>query len=81
MVDTRILGMTILGAEPRVATTHPPSPSAFRTQAVALARTSGKGMPQPAYKLGILEEVLRDVPKRAGGDGRRARRVDDGGAG
>ena len=73
--------MTIPGTASMMAKTHPPLPSAFRTQAVALARTSGKGMPQSAYKLGILEEVLRDVPKRAGGDGRRTRRGDDGAAG
>jgi len=48
-----------------MAKTHPPYPSAFRVEAVELARTSGKGIPQLAQDLGISEQALRGWIKRA----------------
>ncbi len=48
-----------------MARTHPPYPPAFRAEAVALARTSGKGIPQLASDLGISEQALRGWIKRA----------------
>jgi len=48
-----------------VAKTHAPSLPAFRAEAVALARTSGKGIPQLAHDLGISEQALRGWMKRA----------------
>src|SRR3954468_18486558 len=52
--------------------THPPYPPAFRAEVAELARTSGKGIPQLANELGILEQALRGGIKRAGIDaGRR----------
>ncbi len=47
-----------------MARTHPPYPPAFRAEAVALARTSGKGIPQLAQELGISEQALRGWMKR-----------------
>ncbi len=38
-----------------MARTHPPYPPAFRTEAVELARTSGKGIPQLGQDLGAAE--------------------------
>ncbi len=38
-----------------MAKAHPPYPPAFRAEAVELARTSGKGIPQLAQDLGISE--------------------------
>ena len=48
-----------------MARTHPPYPPAFRVEAVELARTSGKGIPQLAHELGISEQALRGWMKRA----------------
>ena len=48
-----------------MAKTHPPYPPAFRAEAVALARTSGKGIPQLAADLGISEQALRGWMKRS----------------
>ena len=64
-----------------MAKTHPPSPPAFVAKPVELAHTSGTGRLQLAHERGISEQVRRDWLKRSDGDGRRARRVDDGGAG
>ena len=47
-----------------MARTHPPYPPAFRAEAVALARTGGKGIPQLAHELGISEQALRGWIKR-----------------
>ncbi len=48
-----------------MARTHPPYPPTFRAEAVALARRSGKGIPQPAQDLGVSEQALRGWLKRA----------------
>ncbi|CAA9583310.1 MAG: Mobile element protein [uncultured Thermomicrobiales bacterium] len=48
-----------------MARTHPPYPPAFRAEAVALARTSGKGIPQLARDLGVSAQALRGWMKRA----------------
>ncbi len=48
-----------------MAKTHAPYPPAFRAEAVELARTSGKGIPQLARDLGISEQALRGWTKRA----------------
>jgi transposase-like protein len=64
-MDTWILRTRILGKECMVAKTHPAYPSAFRAEAVELARTSGKGVPQLARDLGISERALRGWIKRA----------------
>ncbi len=48
-----------------MARTHPPYPPAFRAEAVELARTSGKGVPELARDLGISEQALRGWMKRA----------------
>ncbi len=48
-----------------MARTHPPYPPACRAEAVALARTSGKGLSQLAQDLGISEQALRGWLKRA----------------
>ncbi len=48
-----------------MAKTHPAYPPAFRAEAVELARTSGKGVPQLAQELGISEQALRGWMKRA----------------
>jgi len=70
-VDTWILGTMVLGKEFTVAKTHAPYVPAFRAEAVALARTSGKGIPQLAHDLGISEQALRGWMKRADIDGGR----------
>ena len=54
-----------------MAKTHPPYPPAVRAEAVALARTSGKGIPQLAHDLGVSEQALRGWMKRADIDGGR----------
>ena len=54
-----------------MARTHPPYPPAFRAEAVELARTSGKGIPQLAQDLGISEQALRGWMKRADVDAGR----------
>ncbi len=56
-----------------MARTHPPYPPAFRAEAVELARTSGKGVPQLAQDLGISEQALRGWIKRAEVDAGRGR--------
>ncbi len=48
-----------------MAKTHAPYPPAFRAEAVALARTSGKGIPQLARDLGVSEQALRGWIKRS----------------
>jgi transposase-like protein len=48
-----------------MARTHPPYLPAFRAEAVELARTSGKGVPELARDLGISEQALRGWIKRA----------------
>ncbi len=48
-----------------MAKTHPPYPPAFRAEAVELARSSGRGIPQLAQALGISEQALRGWMKRA----------------
>ncbi len=42
-----------------MAKTHPTYPLAFRAEAVELARTSGKGIPQFADELAISGQALR----------------------
>ncbi len=54
-----------------MAKTHPPYPPAFRAEAVELARTSGKGIPQLAQDLGVSEQALRGWMKRTDIDARR----------
>ncbi len=48
-----------------MAKAHAPYPPIFRAEAVALVRTSGKGIPQLAHDLGISEQALRGWMKRA----------------
>ncbi len=48
-----------------MAKTHPPYAPAFRAEAVELARSSGRGIPQLAQDLGISEQALRGWMKRA----------------
>ncbi len=55
----------MLGKGFTMARTHPPYPPAFRAEAVELARTSDKGIPQLAADLGISEQALRGWIKRA----------------
>jgi transposase len=43
-----------------MAKTHPPYPEEFRREAVQLARTSGKTVPQVAEDLGISDQALRN---------------------
>ena len=57
-----------------MAKTHPPYPSAFRAEAVELARTSGKGIPQLAQDLGVAEQALRGWLKRTDIDAGRGQR-------
>ncbi len=57
-VDTWILGTIILGKEFTMTKTHPPYPHAFRAEAVELARTSGKGLPQLAHDLGVSSVLV-----------------------
>jgi len=64
-VDTWILGTRVLGKEFTVAKTHAPYPPAFRAEAVALARASGKGLPQLARDRGVSAQALRGWVKRA----------------
>lgn len=45
--------------------TNPPYPEAFRAEAVALVRSSGKSIPVVARELGVSEQGLRDWVKRA----------------
>jgi transposase-like protein len=40
--------------------TRPPYPPAFRSEAVALLRTSGKSVPEVARDLGISDQTLRN---------------------
>ncbi len=54
-----------------MAKTHAPYPPAFRAEAVELARTSGKGIPQLAQDLGVSEQALRGWIKRAAVDAGR----------
>ncbi len=51
-----------------MAKTHPPYLPAFRAEAAALAKTSGKGVPQLAHDLGVSEQALRGWIKRAAVD-------------
>ncbi len=48
-----------------MAKTPPPYPPAFQAEAVDVARTSGKGIPQLADDLGIAAQALRGWLKRA----------------
>jgi transposase len=43
-----------------MAKTHPPYPEEFRREAVQLARTSGKTVPEVAKDLGISGQALRN---------------------
>ncbi len=54
-----------------MAKTHPHSPPAVRTEAVELAKTGGKGVPQFARDPGISEQALRGWLKRADSDAGR----------
>ena len=45
--------------------TNPPYPAAFRSEAVALVRTSGKSIPVVARDLGVSEQGLRDWMQRS----------------
>jgi len=63
--------MTILGKESTMSRTHPPYPPTFRAEAVTLARSSGKGIPQLAQDLGVSEQALRGWLKRADVDAGR----------
>ena len=56
-----------------MAKTHAPYPPAFRAEAIELARTSGKGVPQLAQDLGVSEQALRGWIKRADIDAGRGR--------
>ncbi len=51
--------MLVPGKASTMAKTRQPDPPAFRAEAVELAQTSGKGMPQLANDLGIAEQALR----------------------
>ena len=48
-----------------MAKTHAPYPTTFRAEAVELARTSGKGIPELARDLGVSEQALRGWIKRS----------------
>lgn len=50
---------------------HPPYPPQFRAEAVELARTSSKSIPQLARDLGISDQALRDWLKQADSDAGR----------
>ncbi len=54
-----------------MAKTHAPYPPAFRAEAVTLARTSGKGIPELARDLGVSEQALRGWIKRSATDAGR----------
>jgi transposase len=52
--------------------TNPPYPEAFRAEAVALVRGSGRSIPVVARELGVSEQALRDWVRRddvGGGQG------------
>ncbi len=61
----------VLGKGFTVAEAHAPSLPASRAEAVALARTSGTGLPQLAHDRGLAEQALRGWMKRADSDGGR----------
>ena len=50
---------------------HPPYLPQFRAEAVELARTSSKSIPQLARDLGISDQALRDWLKQADSDAGR----------
>ena len=48
--------------------TRPPYPAAFRTEAVELARSSGKTIPELAKDLGVSGQTLRNWVRQANVD-------------
>ncbi len=55
-----------------MAKTHPPYPEEFRREAVQLARSSGKSVPEVAKDLGISDQALRNWLRQADvDDGKR----------
>ena len=53
--------------------TRPPYPAAFRAEAVELARTSGKTIPELAQDLGVSGQTLRNWLHQADIDAGRGR--------
>ena len=53
--------------------TRPPYPAAFRAEAIELARTSGKTIPELAADLGISGQTLRNWVHQADVDAGRGR--------
>ncbi|HZD02068.1 MAG TPA: transposase [Actinomycetes bacterium] len=45
--------------------TRPPYPAAFRAEAIELARSSGKTIPELAADLGVCGQPLRNWPQQA----------------
>jgi transposase len=56
-----------------VPRTRPPYPAAFRAEAVELARTSGKTVPELAQDLGVSGQTLRNWLHQADVDAGRGR--------
>ena len=56
-----------------MAKTHPAYPVAFRAEAVELAQTSEKSIPQIARELGIRDQALRDWVKQSAIDAGQGR--------
>jgi transposase len=48
---------------------HPPYPEEFRREAVRLARSSGKSVPEVAKDLGVSDQALRNWVRQADIDG------------
>jgi transposase len=53
--------------------TRPPYPAAFRAEAIELARTSGKTIPELAADLGVSGQTLRNWLRQAKIDAGRGR--------
>jgi transposase len=71
-VDTRELGQLPRKGVHRPRT-KPPYPSAFRSEAVALLRTSAKSVPEVAHDLGVSDQTLRNWLHQADDDAGRGR--------
>src|SRR6266516_2222493 len=56
-----------------VPRTRPPYPAAFRAEAIELARTSGKTIPELAQDLGVSGQTLRNWLHQADVDAGRGR--------
>jgi hypothetical protein len=76
VVDTRILGMTILGAEPRVAKTHPPSPRRSERGRLSWPTRAVRGCSSSLMSEGSRSRCAVDWLKRSDDDA-RGPRVDD----